>query len=305
MIDIRELRNDPDGFVAARRPQGRRRAARELLEVDAAWRARDDDRRGAARGRQAEGQADARAARGAEAAQGAAAGGRGRARRSSRSARVALLDRVPNPPAEDVPDGGEDDWELVRESASRRPSTSRRATTSTSARARLDRPGARREGLRLALRLPRRRPRAARARALPLGARPRRRAGTRPGAAAGARPRGGDVRHRLPPDRRGQHLRARARRALPRRARPRCRSPRYHAHELPRRPAAPLRRLLALLPPRGGRRRQGHARHVPRAPVRQGRDVRLLRRPRRARRSTSACSRSRRARRRSSACRTA
>ena len=43
------------------------------------------------------------------------------------------------------------------------------------------------------------------------------------------------------------------------------------------RAAAALRRLLALLPPRGRRRRQGHARHLPRAPVRQGRDVQLRR----------------------------
>ena len=41
--------------------------------------------------------------------------------------------------------------------------------------------------------------------------------------------------------------------------------------------AAPLRRLLAVLPPRGGRRGQGHARHLPRPPVRQGRDVRVRR----------------------------
>ena len=39
--------------------------------------------------------------------------------------------------------------------------------------------------------------------------------------------------------------------------------------------ARPLRRLLDLLPPRGRRRRQGHARDLPRAPVRQARDVRL------------------------------
>ena len=41
--------------------------------------------------------------------------------------------------------------------------------------------------------------------------------------------------------------------------------------------AAALRRLLALLPARGGRGGQGHARDLPRAPVRQGRDVRLRR----------------------------
>ena len=40
--------------------------------------------------------------------------------------------------------------------------------------------------------------------------------------------------------------------------------------------AAPLRRLLDQFPPRGGRSRQGHARDVPRPPVRQGRDVRFI-----------------------------
>ena len=48
---------------------------------------------------------------------------------------------------------------------------------------------------------------------------------------------------------------------------------------------APLPRHLVVLPARGGHLRQGHARHLPRAPVRQGRDV-LVRRPAR-RRGTS------------------
>ena len=51
-----------------------------------------------------------------------------------------------------------------------------------------------------------------------------------------------------------------------------------HAHDgdpRGRRAADPLRRLLDLLPPRGGRGGQGHPRDVPRAPVQQGRDVRL------------------------------
>ena len=48
--------------------------------------------------------------------------------------------------------------------------------------------------------------------------------------------------------------------------------------------AAALRGLLAVLPARGGRRRARHARHLPRAPVRQGRDVQL----RRARRTSAA-----------------
>ena len=46
------------------------------------------------------------------------------------------------------------------------------------------------------------------------------------------------------------------------------------------RAAAPLRGDLDLLPARGRRRRQGHARDLPRPPVRQGRDV-LVRRARR------------------------
>ena len=96
-----------------------------------------------------------------------------------------------------------------------------------------------------------------------------------------------------------------ARRALPRRdvrgpaaGLPHGRDPRRG------RAAAPVRRLLAVLPPRGRRRGQGHARDVPRPPVRQGRDVRL-RAPEGRGTSTSGCSRSGGARRRSSSCRTA
>ena len=59
------------------------------------------------------------------------------------------------------------------------------------------------------------------------------------------------------------------------------------------RAAAALRRVLDLLPPRGGRRGQGHARDLPRASVRQGRDVLLRRARRRLRPSTSGCWRSR------------
>ena len=62
-----------------------------------------------------------------------------------------------------------------------------------------------------------------------------------------------------------RHLRGRARLAA------RRRDPRRRAA------AAALRGLLAVLPPRGRRRRARHARHLPRAPVRQGRDVQLRR----------------------------
>ena len=66
-----------------------------------------------------------------------------------------------------------------------------------------------------------------------------------------------------------------------------------------------LRGLLALLPPRGGRRGARHARDLPRAPVRQGRDVQLRRRPRTRATSTSGCSRTRRRSSRRSRSRTA
>src|SRR5947207_2261513 len=82
---------------------------------------------------------------------------------------------------------------------------------------------------------------------------------------------GGVVRHRFPAGHRaadlppargrplpGGHVRGRARLAA------RRRDPRRG------RAAEALRRLLDVLPPRGGRGRQGHARDIPRAPVRQG-----------------------------------
>ena len=71
------------------------------------------------------------------------------------------------------------------------------------------------------------------------------------------------------------------------------------------RAAAALRGLLALLPARGRGRRQGHAGALPRAPVRQGRDVHVRRAGASRRRSTSGCSRSRRRSSRRSRSRTA
>ena len=121
------------------------------------------------------------------------------------------------------------------------------------------------------------------------------RRGVRAGDPAGAGPRARAVRHRLPARHRAADLPAARRRAVPGRhlgggaglAAP-GRDPRRRT-QLP----APLRRLLDLLPPRGRRGRQGHARDLPRAPVRQGRDV-LLRRARGvSRTSTSGCWRSR------------
>ena len=94
---------------------------------------------------------------------------------------------------------------------------------------------------------------------------------------AGAGAAGGDGGHRFPRCARRRGLPARGRRHVPRRhlggaagGLPRRRDPR------PLRRAAALRRMVVVLPPRGGQLRQGHPRHHPRAPVRQGRGLRLL-----------------------------
>ena len=106
-----------------------------------------------------------------------------------------------------------------------------------------------------------------------------RRRGVRSGGPAGAGSRGPAIRHRLLPRRARDDLRGPPRRAVPGRdlgglagGAPRGRDPGR------RRPAAPLRGALHLLPARGRSRRQGHARDLPRPPVRQGRDV-LVRQP--------------------------
>ncbi len=64
----------------------------------------------------------------------------------------------------------------------------------------------------------------------------------------------------------------------------------YHSDEIldAAHAAAPLRRLVAELPPRGGLARQGHPRHLARALVRQGRDVLLLQARGRRRRARAA-----------------
>jgi seryl-tRNA synthetase len=114
MIDIRELRKDPSGYVSRLARKGASGVTQELLEVDAAWRA----------------------------ATAAAEALRARLKVSGKptpdqlqelqlakeqfqeteskladlnSRRKELLDRVPNPPADDVPSGGEEDFVVLRE----------------------------------------------------------------------------------------------------------------------------------------------------------------------------------------------
>ena len=108
---------------------------------------------------------------------------------------------------------------------------------------------------------------------------------------AGAGEAGDHGGHRLPRRARARGLPPGRRRPVPRRH-VRGRAGRLPLRRDPRpgEPAAALRRLLVLLPPRGRLLRQGHPRHHPGALVRQGRDVLLRRRSRTRRTSTAACS---------------
>ena len=192
---------------------------------------------------------------------------------AAEAARDEALALVPNPPHDSAPDGDTEDDAVEIRRFGEPPAL---AGCEGGERDRPLRARARRAALRLAVRLHRRRYRAARALALPLRARPRRRGRIHAGAAAGARPRGGDGRHGFLPDREVEHLRARAGRPLPHRhLRGRARRDAHDGDPRGGRAADPLRRLLDLLPARGGCGGQGHPRDVPRASVQQGRDVRL------------------------------
>ena len=200
-----------------------------------------------------------------------------------------LHDRVPNPPAEDTPDGDREEDAVVVKVVGDPPSFA------FEPRDHLDLAAAHgwidvergREGVGLALRLPRRRCGPARDRPLPLGARADRAEAPHTDAAAGAGARRGDVRHGLLSVRQGRLLRgARGRPLSHRHIRGAAR--RVSRRRGARRAAASLRRVLDVLSARGGGGGEGHPRDVPRAPVRQGRDVRLLRAGRIARRARAA-----------------
>src|SRR4051812_6549083 len=114
MIDIRELRTDSEAFVARVARKGADAPARELLEADTAWgrattTAEELRAGGKLKGKPTPEQLEELKQR-KEQLQAAEA-----ELAALEERRGALLARVPNPPFEDVPDGGEDDWELVRE----------------------------------------------------------------------------------------------------------------------------------------------------------------------------------------------
>ena len=305
VIDLRAARHDPDGYRAALARKGAADAFDELLAVDVRKRELQTQveelraktkPKGKPTPEQLE---ELRAVKEqlqpleAELAQ-------------SEEALQALLDRVPNPPAEDTPDGDSEDDAVTVKLVGDPPAFDfepRDHLDLAAAHGWIDvERGGKVSGSRFVYRVG---DIALLELALaPLGARPDRREGARARAAAGARPRGGDVRHRVLPVRQGRLLFGPGGRALSRRH-VRGADGRVPREGRARRAAASLRRVLDVLPARGGRGRQGHARDVPRAPVRQGRDVRVLRRPTRRATSTSGCSRSRRSSCRSSSCRIA
>jgi seryl-tRNA synthetase len=115
MIDIRELRRDAEGFLAKLGRKGAADIGRELVEVDAAWRAatvrvetlRAQQKQQAGRPSESERQELARRKQQFQEAQAELT--------DLERRRKELLDRVPNPPADDVPDGGENDFAVLRE----------------------------------------------------------------------------------------------------------------------------------------------------------------------------------------------
>ena len=114
MIDIRELRRDSDAYIARLARKGAEQLGRELLEIDAAWRretAHAESLR-AEQKRSGKPSPDERSDLTAKKEQFQDAQAR---LADLESRRKDLLDRIPNPPADDVPNGSEDDFTVLRE----------------------------------------------------------------------------------------------------------------------------------------------------------------------------------------------
>jgi seryl-tRNA synthetase len=115
MIDIRELRRDPDAFLAKLGRKGAADLGRQLIESDADWRA--------ATARVESLRAEQKRRSGAPSPSEIEDLARRKEQLQNLQAELIelerkrndLLDRLPNPPADDVPDGGEDDFVVLRE----------------------------------------------------------------------------------------------------------------------------------------------------------------------------------------------
>ena len=302
MLDLKLIRSDPERVKAALARRGAADEVDELLALDARRRellpeieSAQAERKtlskqiGEAkqRGEDAE-DADRRGA----GAEGDDRGGQGRAGARSRPSSSGSPPALPNLPDPDAPDGMTEEDAVVAPRGRRAARVRLRAARPPRDRhrARPDRHGERgAQRLRLALRLPQGRPGAARAGAGPLRDRAGPRRGPRAGGAAGPGPRRGRSTGPASCPATATRSTRSPRTSSSWSAPPRSRSPACTPtrSSTPARPAAALRRLLDLLPPRGRRRRPRHPRHLPRPPVRQGRDV-LVRRARGVRRRARA-----------------
>ncbi len=114
MIDIRELRRNPSAFLTKLARKGAEGLVQELLEVDAAWRAATTVAEGLRSRLKSSGKPTPDHLQELQRAKEEFQETESRLAELERR-RKELLDRVPNPPADDVPSGGEDDFEVLRE----------------------------------------------------------------------------------------------------------------------------------------------------------------------------------------------
>ena len=114
MIDIRELRRNPGTYLAKLARKGAGELGQELLDLDAAWRATTTEAESLRAKLKSSGKPTAEQR--AELQRAKEQFQETESRLAELEARRrALLDRVPNPPADDVPSGGEEDFEVLRE----------------------------------------------------------------------------------------------------------------------------------------------------------------------------------------------
>jgi seryl-tRNA synthetase len=114
MIDVRQLRSHPDDYLARLARKGARAAGQQLLEIDTAWRAATVRAESLRAQQKVSGKPTPEQLETLK-----------RLKEELQATEAELteldiqrretLDLLPNPPADDTPDGGEDDFEVVKE----------------------------------------------------------------------------------------------------------------------------------------------------------------------------------------------
>jgi seryl-tRNA synthetase len=114
MIDIRELRRNPEAYLAKLARKGAGELGQELLDLDAAWRATTTSAESLRAKLKSSGKPTAEQREELQRAKEQFQETESKLAELE-ARRRALLDRLPNPPADDVPSGGEEDFEVLRE----------------------------------------------------------------------------------------------------------------------------------------------------------------------------------------------